>query len=110
MYTYVYTYIYLHIYITYRFPDPPELAPPFIQVTDMSFKYENGPSIFAGVNLGVWPSSRIAIVGANGSGKSTLLGLLTGDLSPSGGQVFPRKNLMYPQKGRIHLQKNPIYF
>lgn len=73
--------------VSFRFPDPPELPPPYIQLNDVEFEYENGPKIFSGVNLGVWPSSRIAIVGANGAGKSTLLNLLTADLAPSSGQV-----------------------
>jgi len=76
--------------VSFRFPDPPELPPPYIQLNDVEFQYENGPKIFSKVNLGVWPSSRIAIVGANGAGKSTLLNLLTGDLAPSAGQVCVR--------------------
>ena len=74
--------------VSFKFHDPPELTPPYIQVNDVAFQYDNGPKIFSQVNLGVWPSSRIAIVGANGAGKSTLLNLLTGDLDPSSGQVY----------------------
>jgi ATP-binding cassette subfamily F protein 3 len=64
--------------VSFTFPDPPELSPPFLQMQDMHFEYAGGPQIFREVNLGIWPSSRIAVVGANGAGKSTLLNLLTG--------------------------------
>ena len=74
--------------MSFAFTDPPELSGgPFLQLSDVAFQYEDGPAIFAGVSLGVWATSRVAVVGANGAGKSTLLNLLTGELSATGGLI-----------------------
>ncbi len=40
-----------------------------------------------GINLSVFPGSRIALVGGNGAGKSTLLKVLAGVLGPTQGHV-----------------------
>ena len=48
---------------------------------------------FKDLNLCVDATKRAAIVGANGSGKSTLLKLLTGDITPTSGEVNVGRNL-----------------
>ncbi|EKX54018.1 ATP-binding cassette sub-family F like protein [Guillardia theta CCMP2712] len=73
--------------VRFHLPEPPELSPPYLQLCDVSFSYEQGPHVLTNVNLGLWPDSRVAIVGANGCGKSTLLRLMLGELTPSKGEV-----------------------
>jgi ATP-binding cassette subfamily F protein 1 len=48
---------------------------------------------FKDLNFCVDATKRAAIVGANGSGKSTLLKLITGDLTPTKGEVNLGRNL-----------------
>ena len=41
----------------------------------------------AGVDMGIELTTRMGLMGANGAGKSTLVKLITGQLSPSSGEV-----------------------
>ncbi|EEB92231.1 hypothetical protein MPER_09291, partial [Moniliophthora perniciosa FA553] len=71
----------------FRFPETEKIAPPLLQMNEVTFGYTPEKIILKGVNIDIGLDSRIAIVGANGSGKSTLIKVLTGDLNPMGGQV-----------------------
>ena len=55
-------------------------------VTDLCMEY-GAQVLFTGANLQLDAGRRYGIVGANGSGKSTLLRVLTGEESPSAGEV-----------------------
>ena len=57
-----------------------------IVVSDLSFAWPDGSSVFGGIDL-VVGAGRTGLVGANGSGKSTLLRLMAGELTPQGGSV-----------------------
>ena len=47
-----------------------------------------GPlTVLQDLNFAVQPGDRVGLVGRNGAGKSTLLKLLTGELTPDGGEV-----------------------
>jgi len=72
--------------VHFAFPEPPELNPPLIQLTDVDFKYPGREDFgLKNINLGIDMGSRVAIVGPNGGGKSTLMNLLSGDLEPVSG-------------------------
>ncbi|PAV21751.1 P-loop containing nucleoside triphosphate hydrolase [Pyrrhoderma noxium] len=72
---------------TFRFPDCDKISPPLLQLSNVSFGYSSDNVILKNVDIDVGLDSRIAVVGANGAGKSTLIKLLTGDLTPLGGQM-----------------------
>ncbi|MFZ3493443.1 ABC-F family ATP-binding cassette domain-containing protein [Streptomyces sp. 5.8] len=61
-------------------------APTFITCSDLSFDWPDGTPVFEGFQLTVGPG-RTGLIGRNGSGKSTLLKLITGELTPSDGQL-----------------------
>ena len=61
---------------------------PAIQVEDLSYHYDDGPTALAGVNLSIEPGDFLAIVGQNGSGKTTLVKHFNGLLRPTRGRVF----------------------
>jgi energy-coupling factor transport system ATP-binding protein len=46
-----------------------------------------GPSLLRGVDLGIMPGDRVAIMGRNGAGKSTLLRHAAGLIAPTRGRV-----------------------
>merc|ERR1711970_789020 len=77
--------------ISFKFTNTDRLAPPVIQVQEISFQYKEGsPWIYRDVEFGLDQDTRLALVGPNGAGKSTLLKLLLGDLTPTSGMI--RKN------------------
>lgn len=57
--------------VTFRFPDPDELAPPLIALDQVSVGYDGKP-ILRKLDLRIDPDDRIALLGANGNGKTTL--------------------------------------
>lgn len=87
-----------------RFPETEKLSPPLLQLSEVTFGYNNSKIVLNRVNFDVGLDTRIAIVGSNGAGKSTLwvhppvsptgvlrienrIKLLTGELNPISGQV-----------------------
>ncbi len=50
-------------------------------------------TVLDGVSFRIHPGERVGIVGPNGAGKSTLAALLTGDISPDGGEIQVAKKL-----------------
>ncbi|WP_435603467.1 ABC transporter ATP-binding protein [Streptomyces sp. bgisy130] len=63
------------------------LASADLSANDVRFAYDGGPDVLHGIDLGVRPGERIAIVGPTGSGKSTLARLLSGIHPPREGDV-----------------------
>lgn len=53
----------------------------------MAFTYENGYTVFDGVNVSTHEDELVAIVGPSGVGKSTLLRILGGFIRPTRGEV-----------------------
>jgi zinc transport system ATP-binding protein len=71
-----------------------------IDITDMSFSYENN-RILENISLNINKGDYVGIIGANGTGKSTLLKLILGLLSPEVGNIIRQEdNIGYvPQVG-----------
>ncbi|GJT62020.1 ABC transporter F family member 4 [Tanacetum coccineum] len=71
----------------FRFPECTEIAPPLLQLINVSFRYpEKEDFKLSGVDVGIDMGTRVAIMGPNGAGKSTLLKLITGELNPTDGE------------------------
>ncbi|KAF2004679.1 ARM repeat-containing protein [Amniculicola lignicola CBS 123094] len=86
--------------IEFKFPEPGFLegvktkAKAIVRVTNMSFQYPGTarPQIMD-INFQCSLGSRIAVIGPNGAGKSTLVNVLTGELIPTGGEVYQHENI-----------------
>ncbi len=65
----------------------PRLGRTVVELHGAGFVHTDGTEVLHGVDLDLAPRDRLGVVGANGSGKSTLLGLLSGRLTPTGGEV-----------------------
>merc|ERR1711981_869552 len=86
--------------ISFKFTNTDRLAPPVIQVQEISFQYAEGsPWIYRDVEFGLDQDTRLALVGPNGAGKSTLLKLLLGQLEPNDGMI---KRHSHVKMGHFH--------
>ena len=70
-----------------RFPAPPPLAPPLLDLQGVAVGYDRGRPVLRGLDLRLDMGDRVALLGANGNGKTTLLRLLAGRLRPSAGAL-----------------------
>ncbi|GIK03933.1 translational elongation factor EF-1 alpha [Aspergillus viridinutans] len=84
----------------FKFPEPGFLegvktkAKAIIRVSNMSFQYPGTPKPqLTDISFQVSLGSRIAVIGPNGAGKSTLVNVLTGELIPTGGDVYQHENI-----------------
>lgn len=65
----------------------PRLGNDVIELSSISFGYEEGETLFSVEDLAIDPRERLGIVGGNGTGKSTLLDLIVGRLQPTTGSI-----------------------
>jgi zinc transport system ATP-binding protein len=83
-----------------------------IELDELSFRYERGELVLAGVDLAVAPGEFVAIAGPNGGGKTTLLRLALGLERPTSGRAllygepatsFSRRHLLgyLPQRAQL---------
>ncbi len=66
---------------------PPGVKDPLFCLTDLNYRYVDGPQALSGITLEIAPGDRIALVGQNGSGKTTLIKQICGLLLPDDGIV-----------------------
>jgi iron complex transport system ATP-binding protein len=62
------------------------MTDPTVVAREVSYRVR-GASLVSAVDFRASPGELVVIIGPNGAGKSTLLGLLSGNLSPSEGEV-----------------------
>jgi cobalt/nickel transport system ATP-binding protein len=58
-----------------------------IRIRDLHFSYQNGKTVFRGLNFSLQKKERIGLIGPNGAGKTTLFHLFMGLLKPSAGSI-----------------------
>jgi cobalt/nickel transport system ATP-binding protein len=63
------------------------MAPPAIQITQLTYAYPGGPTALDNVSLAVAAGERVGLVGPNGAGKTTLFLCLSGVLPVKAGVV-----------------------
>lgn len=86
--------------LSFKFPEPGFLegvktkAKAIVRVSKMWFQYPGSskPQL-TDITFQVSLGSRIAVIGPNGAGKSTLVNVLTGELIPTGGEVYQHENI-----------------
>jgi len=74
--------------VDFTFGDPGNLPTPLIQFQDVSFGYSEDSLLYKNLDFGMYPTTRMVLVGANGAGKSTLLKLMARELKPVKGSVM----------------------
>ncbi len=63
-----------------------------VDVNNLTMRY-GSRVLFENINLKLDRGKRYGLIGANGAGKSTFLKILSGDIEPTGGNVFVEKGL-----------------
>jgi len=63
-----------------------------ISIRNVSVAF-GGPPLLDGVSLQLEAGERLCLMGRNGSGKSTLLKLISGDITPDGGEISRQQGL-----------------
>jgi len=58
-----------------------------LQIQDLHFGYQNGKSVFRGLNFTLFEKERVGLIGPNGAGKTTLFHLIMGLQKPSSGSI-----------------------
>jgi len=90
----------------FSFQEVPFNGRKMLEATDVSFGY-TGPLI-ENFSLMIEKGDRIAIIGKNGFGKSTLLKLLSGELTPTSGEVESSPVMKLGYFGQTSIQRlNP---
>ena len=73
-----------------------------IRLHDVSFRYPESPAdkpdALRHISLSIRKGQKVGFIGVSGSGKSTLVGLLTGLLTPTGGQITVDDRDMTPER------------
>ncbi|RKP05895.1 P-loop containing nucleoside triphosphate hydrolase protein [Thamnocephalis sphaerospora] len=90
--------------VTFRFQEPDPLSPPILQMSNVTFGYDDRV-ILRNVTFDMLMNSRISIVGPNGAGKTTLLKLLTGQLEPRSGDVRRNGRLRFAYFSQHHVDQ-----
>ena len=64
------------------------MSTPVLRCVNISKSYKKGKTVLSGFNCNFQPGKIIGLLGPNGCGKSTLMKLITGLLTPDGGQIL----------------------
>lgn len=76
-----------------------------LQVSDLRFGYENGPTLIDGLSIEIFKGDRVAIIGPNGRGKTTLMNLIAGDLHALSGSVELHDAVRMAYFGQTNVQR-----
>ena len=60
---------------------------PVLQLRNLTLRYGGAP-VLDGVDFQIDAGERVCLIGRNGAGKTSLMRVLTGEESPSGGEVI----------------------
>jgi len=72
--------------VTIRFPESPRSGKEVLNVRRLAKSYDD-LNVFDDVNFTLYRGEKAAVVGVNGAGKSTLSRILSGDETPTAGEV-----------------------
>ena len=95
--------------LEFTFNSAPFTGKQLMEVKELSFGFEpDTEPLIKNLSFYVGRDDRIAIIGKNGKGKTTLLNLLAGELSLTGGNLRPHRDLKPAYFGQTNIDRlNP---
>ncbi len=91
--------------LQFKFNPAPFNAHTLLQVDDLEFGYDDGPTLFRNLSLAMEMGDRVAVIGKNGKGKSTLLNLIAGELTARSGQFKRHPALKMAHFGQTNIER-----
>jgi ATP-binding cassette subfamily F protein 3 len=78
---------------------------PFVEVSDLTFGYENSSLLIKNFSFKVEKGDKICIIGKNGKGKSTLLKLLINELQSKSGEIDINSKVNIGYFGQMNINR-----
>jgi ATP-binding cassette subfamily F protein 3 len=76
-----------------------------VEVSNLSFGYENQEILFDDLSFSIGRNDRIGIIGKNGKGKSTLLNVISQELNPVTGSIKNHPSLKKGHFGQTNVER-----
>ncbi|MEF2144971.1 MAG: ABC-F family ATP-binding cassette domain-containing protein [Desulfovibrionaceae bacterium] len=73
--------------LAFRLPEPKRGDKVAISAVDLRFSYQEGESVWDGLNFQLFRGKKVALTAPNGAGKTTLLKIVIGALKPDAGYI-----------------------
>lgn len=91
--------------LEFSFNEAPFPGKRMIQIKDLNFHFNGGPTLIQDLTVELFKGDRVAIIGPNGRGKTTLLNLIANELSPVSGSISLNPNILMNYFGQTNINR-----
>lgn len=91
--------------LEFSFNEAPFPGKRMLQIKDLNFHFDGGPTLIQDLTVELFKGDRIAIIGPNGRGKTTLLNLIANELSPVSGSISLNPNILMNYFGQTNINR-----
>lgn len=91
--------------LEFSFNEAPFPGKRMLQIKDLNFHFDGGPTLIQDLTVELFKGDRIAIIGPNGRGKTTFLNLIANELSPVSGSISLNPNILMNYFGQTNINR-----